>query len=90
MKHRMTTNTPQREPSEQRGAVIDWLLDSDPSIGWQVRSDLMNECSEIVGLERSRVATEGWGYGSSTFRAPTGIGVVAPLFLIVGPPRWKP
>ncbi|HXI82343.1 MAG TPA: hypothetical protein VNM34_16165 [Verrucomicrobiae bacterium] len=41
--------------------VIDWLLDSDPAIRWQVMRDLTNEPAEIVAAERSRVATEGWG-----------------------------
>lgn len=41
--------------------VVDWLLDSDPSIRWQVMSDLTNEADEVVDAERARVATEGWG-----------------------------
>jgi hypothetical protein len=41
--------------------VIEWLLDSDPSIRWQVMSDLADTPAEIVMAERSRVATEGWG-----------------------------
>jgi hypothetical protein len=61
MEHRMTTHAPRREPTEPGASVIDWLLDSDPSIGWQVQSDLMHEPNEIVALEQSRVATEGWG-----------------------------
>jgi hypothetical protein len=42
-------------------AVIEWLLDSDPSIRWQVMRDLMDEPGERVSAERSRVASEGWG-----------------------------
>jgi hypothetical protein len=42
-------------------AVIDWLLDSDPSIRWQVRRDLTDAPAEIVAAERARVASEGWG-----------------------------
>ena len=41
--------------------VIDWLLDSDPAIRWQVMRDLLDEPEEIVARERSRVASEGWG-----------------------------
>ena len=44
-----------------RKAVVKWLLDSDPSIRWQVMRDLTDEPAEIVAAERSRVATEGWG-----------------------------
>jgi hypothetical protein len=41
--------------------VEDWLLDSDPSIRWQVLRDLRDEPPEAVAAERARVATEGWG-----------------------------
>src|SRR5258708_15084642 len=42
-------------------SVIEWLLDSDPSIRWQVLRDLAEEPEEVVAAERSRVASEGWG-----------------------------
>ncbi|WP_241997727.1 MULTISPECIES: hypothetical protein [Kribbella] len=42
-------------------AVVEWLLDSDPSIRWQVMRDLADAGDEAVGAERSRVAVEGWG-----------------------------
>lgn len=41
--------------------VMEWLLDSDPSIRWQVMRDLTAEPAEVVATERARVATEGWG-----------------------------
>ncbi len=41
--------------------VIDWLLDSDPSIRWQVMRDLTHQNEDVVASERSRIATEGWG-----------------------------
>lgn len=42
-------------------AVSDWLLDSDPSIRWQVMQDLVDESADVVTAERRRVAAEGWG-----------------------------
>ncbi|MEK7996141.1 MAG: hypothetical protein AAB403_20270 [Planctomycetota bacterium] len=42
-------------------SVIEWLLDSDPSIRWQVMRDLSAESDATVARERSRVAVEGWG-----------------------------
>ena len=42
-------------------AVLDWLLDSDPAIRWQVLRDLVQAPAEVVAAERARVATEGWG-----------------------------
>ena len=41
--------------------AIEWLLDSDPSIRWQVMRDLTGEPAEVVAAERAKVATEGWG-----------------------------
>lgn len=41
--------------------VTEWLLDSDPSIRWQVMRDLLDEPAETVADERARVATAGWG-----------------------------
>ena len=38
-----------------------WLLDSDPSIRWQVMRDLGGEANDAVAAERSRIASEGWG-----------------------------
>jgi hypothetical protein len=41
--------------------VLDWMLDSDPSIRWQALRDLADAPAEVVAAERARVATEGWG-----------------------------
>ena len=41
--------------------VLDWLLDSDPAIRWQVLRDLVHAPAEVVAAERARVANEGWG-----------------------------
>jgi hypothetical protein len=41
--------------------VIDWLLDSDPAIRWQVMQDLQGAAADAVAAWRARVATEGWG-----------------------------
>jgi hypothetical protein len=42
-------------------SVMEWLLGSDPAIRWQVMRDLAGEPEEVVGAERARVASEGWG-----------------------------
>jgi hypothetical protein len=41
--------------------VVDWLLDSDPALRWQVLRDLTDAPPEVVAAERARVAAEGWG-----------------------------
>ncbi len=41
--------------------VVEWLLDSDPAIRWQVMRDLTDEPADGVAAEGARVAEEGWG-----------------------------
>ena len=41
--------------------VLDWLLDSDPAIRWQVLRDLSDAPPGVVAAERARIANEGWG-----------------------------
>lgn len=52
--------------------VMEWLLDSDPSIRWQVMSDLADEPEDVVAAERSLVAIEGWGARLLEVQAPDG------------------
>lgn len=40
---------------------LDWLLQGDPAIRWQVLRDLVRASDQVVTAERARVATEGWG-----------------------------
>src|SRR3954454_19423796 len=60
----MATHQPKRQPQkcpEPNSSVIQWLLDSDPSIRWQAMRDLTGASAEEVAAERARVATEGLG-----------------------------
>ncbi len=57
----MASNPPKRQVPRPESSVIDWLLDSDPSIRWQVMRDLTGAPAEEVAAERAQVATEGWG-----------------------------
>lgn len=41
--------------------VLDWLLDSDPALRWQVERDLLRAEPEVWQETRARVATEGFG-----------------------------
>jgi hypothetical protein len=41
--------------------VIDWLLDGDPAIRWQVLADLTDAPATAVSAERARVESEGAG-----------------------------
>lgn len=68
----METNTPGRPASTQRRSVLKWLLDSDPSIRWQVMRDLTKEPAAVVAAERARVGSEGWGAQLLALQAPEG------------------
>ncbi len=57
----MATNPPQQQVPKAKSSAVEWLLDSDPSIRWQVLRDLTGASAEEVAAERARVATEGAG-----------------------------
>jgi hypothetical protein len=57
----MATHPSEPQASKSGQSVIQWLLDSDPSIRWQVMRDLTRAPAEQVAAERARVATEGKG-----------------------------
>jgi hypothetical protein len=40
--------------------IIDWLLDSDPAIRWQVMQDLLHAPPATYETERARLTQEGW------------------------------
>lgn len=63
--------------------VIDWLLDSDPSIRWQVMRDLTDAPADAVADERSKIATEGFGARLLKLQGEDGLwggGTYAPLW----------
>lgn len=63
--------------------VLDWLLDADPALRWQVLRDLSDTPDEIVAAERGRVASEGWGPKLLAAQRPDGQwgdGVATPLW----------
>jgi hypothetical protein len=41
--------------------IMEWLLDSDPCIRWQVLSDLVGASEEEIAAERKKIGVEGWG-----------------------------
>ncbi|MEP7001668.1 MAG: hypothetical protein ABI969_14370 [bacterium] len=57
----MTLSHSDVHPLPSNDDVIEWLLDSDPSIRWQVMRDLTDTPPDLVAAERARVAVEGWG-----------------------------
>jgi hypothetical protein len=57
----MAMHFPKQQDPQTEKAVLEWLLDSDPSIRWQVLQDLAGAPTEAVAAERARVASEGLG-----------------------------
>jgi hypothetical protein len=52
--------------------TLDWLLDSDPSLRWQVERDLVGAPREVWQATRARVATEGFGARLLALQDPDG------------------
>ncbi len=63
--------------------VVDWLMDSDPAIRWQVMRDLTDAPPTDVAAERARVAREGWGAQLLAAQDPDGRWSGGTFF-----PRW--
>jgi hypothetical protein len=57
---------------EPAPSVVDWLLDSDPAIRWQVMRDVLDRPEEEWAAERARVADEGWGARLLALEDPDG------------------
>jgi len=68
----MPTTSPTGPASTPNDRVLQWLLDADPSIRWQVMRDLTDAPEEDIRTERAKVATEGWGAQLLAMQAPDG------------------
>ena len=60
--------------------VLDWLLESDPAIRWQVLRDLADAPAEVVAAERARVANQGWGARLLALQGEDGLWAGGALF----------
>src|SRR5207237_10088503 len=56
-------------PAEE---LLDWLLDSDPALRWQVERDLVRAPAETWRATRARVATAGFGARLLALQDPDG------------------
>ena len=54
-------------------SVIDWLLEGDPAIRWQVLRDLTDAPSGEIAAERARVERDGWGARLLALEDPDGL-----------------
>ncbi|MET1004170.1 MAG: squalene cyclase [Propionibacteriaceae bacterium] len=53
-------------------SLVDWMLDSDPALRWQVERDLVGVPQEVWSATRARVATEGFGARLLAVQDPDG------------------
>lgn len=58
---KMTSSVSSPQAPNIEPSVINWLLDSDPALRWQVKRDLLGAPAGEVAAERAKVASEGWG-----------------------------
>ena len=79
----MATNLPKPQVPEPSSSVIQWLLDSDPSIRWQTMRDLTDAWDEEIAAEHARVATDGWGAALLAAQSEDGTWPGEPRF-----PEW--
>lgn len=57
----------------ERVDVIDWLLEGDPAVRWQVMRDLTGASPEDIVTERARIEREGWGARLLAVRGSDGL-----------------
>lgn len=55
-----------------RPEIINWLLEGDPAVRWQVQRDLLNEPPAVYEPTQAKVAEEGWGVDYLSRQAPDG------------------
>src|SRR3954447_8632063 len=64
---------PRTAPMAEDDPVVQWLLQGDPAIRWQVLRDLVDASETEVATERARVERDGWGARLLALRAPDGL-----------------
>ncbi|MEV7971737.1 squalene cyclase [Cellulomonas sp. NPDC089187] len=52
--------------------LVDWLLDTDPALRWQVQRDLLQEPADVWQATRALVPTEGFGARLLSLQDPDG------------------
>ena len=81
---RIASVVEQEDIFTQRQEIIDWLMDGDPAIRWQVMRDLLDEDESLIADERERVSQSGWGALYLSFQEPGGLwggGIYSPKWI---------
>jgi hypothetical protein len=53
-------------------SLVDWMLDTDPALRWQVERDLLGSPKETWSSTRARIATDGFGARLLALQDPDG------------------
>src|SRR5215203_1364892 len=55
-----------------QAVVVNWLLEGDASVRWQVMRDLLHASAAEVEAERHKIAASGWGARLLALQDPDG------------------
>jgi hypothetical protein len=64
--------------------IVDWLLEGDPAIRWQVMRDLLDVDEETFEKERGKIAENGWGARFLSYQEQDGLwagGIYSPKWI---------
>jgi hypothetical protein len=67
-----------------QGSIVDWLMEGEPAIRWQVMRDLLDAPDAEWQAERQKTADQGWGAAFLSHQAEDGIwggGVYSPKWI---------
>ena len=77
------SNVRQNDTSKDQ-IILDWLLEGDPAIRWQVMQDLQGLEEAGIKDERDRVGQAGWGARFLSYQEPSGLwagGIYGPKWI---------
>jgi hypothetical protein len=81
---RIATHEDDRNLVGKRNTILDWLLEGDPAIRYQVRRDLIGDDERSIHQERNSIAESGWGARFLSYQEPSGLwggGIYGPKWI---------
>lgn len=83
-KMRIATNPKEMRSPDNDLELLDWLMEGDPAIRWQVMRDILDIDVDRVSQEQERVAETGWGVKFLSYQEPSGLwagGIYSPKWI---------
>jgi hypothetical protein len=81
---RIAIDAKESNMNEGKNEILDWLLEGDPAIRYQVRRDLLGEDERTIYPVQKLIAETGWGARFLTFQEPSGLwggGIYSPKWI---------